>query len=101
MRSDATALALLEQLPATPIVTARGVERALGVTYNAANAAIEAMVSADILTKTRSGRRNRAFEARELVDAFTDLERQMASVDDDTRVSEPVREVPSTPARRQ
>ena len=82
-------------------MTARGVERALGVTYNAANAAIEAMVLADILTKTRSGRRNRAFEARELVDAFTDLERQMASVDDDTRVSEPVREVPSTPARRQ
>ena len=100
MRSDATALALLEQLPATPLVTARGVERALGVTYNAANAAIEAMVSANILTKTRAGRRNRAFEARELVDAFTDLERQMASVDDDTRVSKPVREVPSTPVRR-
>jgi len=101
MRSDAAALALLEQLPATPIVTARGVERSLGVTYNAANAAIDAMVSAGILTKTRAGRRNRAFEAREVVDAFTDLERQMASIDDDTRVSEPVRDVPSTPARRQ
>jgi len=100
MRSDATALALLDQLPATPLVTARGVERLFGVTYNAANSAIEVMVSAGILTKTRAGRRNRAFEARELVDAFTDLERQMASLDDDTRISEPVRDVPSTPARR-
>jgi Fic family protein len=80
MRSDSSALALLERLPATPIVTARGVERALGVTYNAANAAIDVMVSTGILTKTRAGRRNRAFEARELIDAFTDLERQMATI---------------------
>jgi Fic family protein len=99
MRSDASALALLGRLPATPIVTARCVEQSLGVSFNAANGAITALVSAGILTKTHAGRRNRAFESRELVDAFTDLERQMASIDGDTRVSEPVRGVPPTPAR--
>ena len=100
MRADASALALLDRLPATPIVTVRSVQQALGVSYNAANSAITALESAGILTKTRAGRRNRAFEARELVDALTDLERQMASPDSDTRISEPVREVPPTPERR-
>jgi DNA-binding transcriptional regulator YhcF (GntR family) len=99
MRADASAVVLLDRLPATPIVTVRSVEKALGVSYNAANSAITALESAGILTKTRAGRRNRAFEARELVDAFTDLERQMASPDSDTRISEPVREVPATPQR--
>ena len=98
-RSDSSALALLNHLPATPIVTARSVEKALGVTFNAANGALQMLVSAGILTNKRSGRRNRVFEARELLDAFTDLERQMASVDGDTKVSEPVRDVPQTPAR--
>ena len=99
MRSDASALALLDCLPAAPIVTARSAELVLGVSFNSANSAIAALESAAILTQTRAGRRNRAFEARELVDAFTDLERQMASVDGDTRVSEPVRSVPSTSTR--
>jgi Fic family protein len=99
MRADASAVVLLDRLPATPIVTVRSVEKALGVSYNAANSAITALESAGILTKTRAGRRNRAFEASELVDAFTDLERQMASPDSDTRISEPVREVPATPQR--
>ncbi|MEO6990912.1 MAG: Fic family protein [Candidatus Baltobacteraceae bacterium] len=99
MRSDASALALIDRLSTTPLVTTRGVERALDVSFNAANGAIAALVSAGILTKTRAGRRNRAFEARELVDAFTDLERQMVSADGDTTISEPVREVASRPGR--
>lgn len=99
LRSDSTALALVEHLPATPIVTARSVEQALRVSFNAANSAISVLESAGILTKTRAGRRNRAFEARELVDAFTDLERQFASPDGDTRISPPARDVPARPAR--
>ena len=33
------------------------------------------------------GRRNRAFEAPEIINAFTDLERQLASPDGDTLTS--------------
>jgi hypothetical protein len=40
------------------------------------------------------GRRNRAFEAHEIVDAFTDLERQLASPEGDTLSSAPARPVP-------
>jgi Fic family protein len=98
-RSDASALALLDRLPEMPIVTSRSVERALGVSYNTANTALAILESTGILTKVRAGRRNRAFEARELVDAFPDLERQMASVHGDTRMSRPLREVPQTPSR--
>jgi Fic family protein len=99
LRADASALALLDRLPATPLVTGRSVERVLGVSYTTANATLEKLVSAGILTKTRAGQRNRAFEARELVDAFTDFERQLASVDSDTRISPPARSVPARPAR--
>jgi Fic family protein len=100
VRSDSSAMILLDYLPATPLVTARSVERMLGVSFNAANSAIETLTQARILTKTKAGRRNRAFEARELIDAFTDLERQLASPDDDTRISEPKRSVPARLSRR-
>ncbi|MGH7728266.1 MAG: Fic family protein [Vulcanimicrobiaceae bacterium] len=100
LRSDASALTLLERLATTPMVTARSVEGALGVSFNAANRAIDTLVSAGILTTTRVGRRNRAFAAYELVDAFTDLERRMASVERDTRLSKPRRAVPLPPAPR-
>ncbi|MCY3886095.1 MAG: hypothetical protein OXG19_00055 [Chloroflexi bacterium] len=40
------------------------------------------------------GWRNRAFKAPQLIDAFTSLERQLASPEGDTLVSEPVRRVP-------
>jgi hypothetical protein len=43
------------------------------------------------------GKRNRAFEAKDIINAFTDLERQLASPGGDTRVSPPAR--PVTPRR--
>jgi hypothetical protein len=38
--------------------------------------------------------RNRAFEASEIVDVFTDLERQLGSPEGDTLTSPPTRRVP-------
>ena len=73
LRSHASAIALLDQLIATPIVTAQSAAKSLGVSFNAANAAVKALVDAGILFNATAGRRNRAFEARELVDAVTDL----------------------------
>ncbi len=49
---------------------------------------------AGVLTQANAGRRNRTFEAPELIDAFTALERQLASPAGDTRVSVPARRVP-------
>ena len=45
-------------------------------------------VNAGILRQISVGRRNRAFEASEIVEAFTALERRLASPEGDTRTSE-------------
>ncbi len=99
VRADSSALALARALPATPIVTARSVQKILSVSFRTANAAIAVLEDAGVLTQTRVGKRNRAYEACDIVDAFTSLERQMASVEADTLSAPPVRVVPSRPRR--
>ena len=49
---------------------------------------------ARVLAQTTIGQRNRAFEAPELIDSFTALERRLASPEADTRTSPPARPVP-------
>jgi Fic family protein len=100
VRSDSSALELLRLLPEMPILTVRGATDALGRTFRAVNRAIEMLVEAKILTPVKAAQRNRVFEARELLGAFTALERQLASPDGETRTSPPVRPVPARPQRR-
>lgn len=98
LRRNSTADLLVAALPGTPIVTVNGVSKMLGRSFRAANGAIEELVSAGVLLQVSVGRRNRAFEAIEIIDAFTDLERQLASPAGDTLATQPIRPVP---ARRQ
>jgi hypothetical protein len=65
----------------------------------AATEAIDRYVRAGILTQVTVGRRNRAWEATEVVDRFADFERALASPTGDTRSTEPSRRVPSRRAR--
>jgi hypothetical protein len=51
-------------------------------------------VDAAILAQVNVGRRNRAFEAGDVIRAFMDLEHQLASPVGDTVVSPPSRRVP-------
>ena len=44
-------------------------------------------VHADIVVEVSVGRRNRAFDAHDLVGAFTVFERRLARLEGDTRVS--------------
>jgi len=53
--------------------------------------AIARLVEAGILHEANNRAWGRIFEAREIIDAFTDLERQLASPAGDTRVEPPVR----------
>ena len=80
-RDSATAL-LLDALPGAPIVTVRSAAPLTGRSEQAVNAAIPRLLDAQILRQTTLGRRNRAFEAPEMIDAFTDLERRLASPED-------------------
>jgi hypothetical protein len=67
----------------------------VGRSVQAVNEAIPRLVDAGVLTQTTVGKRNRAFEAKEPIDSFTALERQLASPDRDTRSSPPSRRVPA------
>jgi Fic family protein len=94
VRADSTADALLRALPGAPVLTVKSATALVGRSRVAVNQAIGRLTDAGVLTQATVGRRNRAFEARELIDAFVDLERRLASPQGDTRVAPPVRRVP-------
>ncbi len=93
-RRDSAARLLIGALPAAPVLTTSTAAELTGRSFQAASQAIDRLVGAGALTQVNVGRRNRAFEAPELIDAFTALERQLASPAGDTRVSAPARRVP-------
>src|SRR5438309_1596222 len=81
-RGSATDL-LVEVLPGAPVITARSAAKLIGRSFPAANEAIGDLVGAGVLRQVKVGRRNRAFEAADVVDAFNELERQLASPEGD------------------
>jgi Fic family protein len=97
VRSDSAVLRLIEALPGAPIVTVQSAAALTGRSVQAANQAIRQLQVAGVLTQTTVGKRNRAFEATELLNAFTALERQLASPGGDTLTSPPTRQVPYRP----
>lgn len=92
-RGSATDI-LLQRLPALPVLTVNGAAALIGRSFLATNQAVERLVEENILASIRAGRRNRVFEAPELISAFTDFERGLASPTGDTRVAPPTRRVP-------
>ena len=99
-RSDSGARLLMAHLCSMPILSVEDAARVLGRAYSTANDAIEKLVAAKILTPIDASRRHRRFEAREVLDAFTALERRLASPAADTRIAKPVRDVPARPKLR-
>jgi DNA-binding Lrp family transcriptional regulator len=91
---------LIDALPGAPVVTVQSAASLIGRSEQAVNEAIPRLVKAGILRQTTVGRRNRAFEATELIDAFTDLERRLASPAGNTKSSAPARTVPRRPQAR-
>lgn len=94
VRANSAADLLLRRLPGAPILTVASAAELIGRSTQAANEAITRMVGAKVLSQTTVGRRNRAFEAAEVIRAFTDLERQLASPMGDTRTAPPTRRGP-------
>jgi hypothetical protein len=94
VRRDSGADLLLSALLGAPVVTINSAAALIGRTYPAANNAVTQLANAGILRQVSIGRRNRAYEAPEIITAFTDLERRLASPAGDTRTSEPAGRVP-------
>jgi Fic family protein len=94
VRANSAADILLHKLPGAPIVTVNSAAALIGRSFKAANDAISTLTEAGVLRQVNVGRRNRAFEAPDVIAAFTALERQLASLGGDTRASDPIRRVP-------
>ena len=94
VRRDSATDLLLQTLAGAPVLTVQSAVSLIGRSVQATNEAVARLVDAGVLTQTTAGRRNRAFEAAELIDAFTALERQLASPEANTRMSPPARRVP-------
>jgi hypothetical protein len=69
----------------------------IGRSFPTVNDAIARLTEADVLKQITIGKRNRAFEAKGVIDAFTSLERQLASPAGNTRSSPPSRPVTRRP----
>ncbi len=96
VRSDAAVFRLIAVLPGMPIVSAetaaRAIKRSLPATINA----IGRLTDAGILRPVHVGRqRKQVFETPDIIDAFTSLERQLASPLGDTKRAPPARPVPA------
>jgi Fic family protein len=75
IRAGSAAEELLGRIGAVPILTVAGAAKLIGRTYASANEAIARLADAGILRQITVGRRNRAFEAPDVIAAFTDLGR--------------------------
>ena len=94
VRANSAVDLLLRRLPGAPILTVQSAAELIGRSTQATNEAITRLTEANVLSQTTAGRRNRAFESPEMIRAFTDLERQLASPTGDTRTAPPTRRVP-------
>ncbi len=94
VRANSATDLLLRALPGAPLLTVRSAAALVGRSAQATNEAVARLTEAEILSQTTLGRRNRAFEAPDVISAFTDLERRLASPTGDTRTALPTRRVP-------
>jgi Fic family protein len=69
---------LLAVLPGAPVVSITSAADLISRSFQATNEAMRRLEAADIVRQVNVGRRNRAFEARAIIDAFAALERQLA-----------------------
>ena len=97
IRRDSAVGLLIDALPAAPVLTISTAAELVGRSIQATGLAVERLMETGVLVTVRIGRRNRAFEAHELVDAFTAFEHRLASPEGDTRTSSPVRRAPRRP----
>jgi Fic family protein len=100
VRADSAVALLLAALPGAPIITVNSAASLIGRSYEATNEAIRRLCRAGVIRQVTVGQRNRAYEAEAIIDAFTALERQLASPAGDTRSAPPERPAPARPRRR-
>jgi Fic family protein len=90
VRSDAAALKLIDLLPGAPVVTLASAHSMIDRSLRATIDAMKRLSDAGVVTPAHVGRqRKQIYEAREIIDVFTALERQLASPAGDTQIEPP------------
>jgi Fic family protein len=97
VRAHSSTDVLLPALIGAPVLTVNTASELIQRSFVQTNEAVIRLVEAGILRQVTVGRRNRAFEAPDVISAFTDLERRLASPGGDTHASQPARRVPRRP----
>ena len=87
-RRDSTVRHLIQVLPGMPVLSNASAARATDRSFQATSQAVKRLTDAGVLRQITVGRRNRAFEAPELIDTFTALERRLDSPRGDARVAQ-------------
>lgn len=100
VRANSATDLLVTALPSLPVFSVATAAEHIGRTFQATSEAINRLVEAKVVHQVNLGRRNRAFEAVGLFEAFTGFERLLASPDADTQMSRPTRPVPNARAGR-
>ena len=95
VRANSAVELLLDVLPGVPVVTVESAARLIGRSEMRTGEAINRLESAGVLRQRNVGKqRYRVFEAVDVVDLFTGLERALASPTGDTASAPPTRRVP-------
>jgi Fic family protein len=95
VRRASAADLLVGALPGAPVLSVSSAAGLVGRSFQATNEAMTRLERAGVVRQVNVGRRNRAFEAPAIIDAFTALERRLASPTGDTRSAPPDRPAPA------
>ena len=95
VRANSAVELILDLLPGVPVITVDSAARLLGRSEMRTGEAINRLEAAAVLRQRNVGRqRYRVFEAADVVDLFTGLERALASPTGNTAAAPPTRRVP-------
>ena len=95
VRANSAVELLLDILPGVPVITVDSAARLIGRSEMRTGEAINRLEAAGILRQRNVGRqRYRVFEAVDVIELFTGLERALASPTGDTATAAPTRRVP-------
>jgi Fic family protein len=95
VRANSAVELLLDVLPGVPVITVESAARLIGRSEMRTGEAINRLEAVGVLRQRNVGRqRYRVFEAADVVDLFTGLERALASPTSDTATAPPNRRVP-------
>ncbi|MGD9998712.1 MAG: Fic family protein [Ilumatobacteraceae bacterium] len=98
VRANSAVELLLDLLPGVPVITVDSAARLIGRSEMRTGEAINRLEAAGVVRQRNVGRqRYRVFEASDVVDLFTGLERALASPTGDTAAEPPVRRAPRRP----